>query len=91
MKPKYAPGPWKNKGDCDFSGRLSIQSPDQIIGFAFGAGQPVGEATANLIAAAPELLEALIEVWAQVDTSSLTESTVKKINSSIRKAQGKNE
>lgn len=66
----YTPGPWRQNG-------LFIEGgsrPDQRICYAYGAytdcADAEAKANARLIAAAPELLEALREILAHVESDT---------------------
>ncbi|PVX77204.1 hypothetical protein [Paraburkholderia unamae] len=52
---KFTPGPWSVGGPTGYLNQVAI---DPSIGCAYGAGEEV-KANARLIAAAPDLLEAL--------------------------------
>ena len=52
---KHTPGPWSVGGPTEYAFQLSIEPS---IGVVFGGGEEV-QANARLIAAAPEMLEAL--------------------------------
>ena len=56
-KATYTPGPWTNNDPYD-----SIRGADgEVVCHTFGSVDPVDRLNAILIAAAPEMLEALIE------------------------------
>ena len=57
MNAKHTPGPWNN--DC--SGNITHQD-GQPIAFVNWTAYDAGQANASLIAAAPDLLEALVAI-----------------------------
>lgn len=59
MSEKFTPGPWSVGGKTGFLNQIAI---NPSIGCAYGAGEEV-IANARLIAAAPELLEALVALY----------------------------
>ncbi len=78
MKHKHTKGPWKVGGKTGFINQLAIEPS---IGTAYGAGEEL-QANARLIAAAPDLLEAL---------EALLEgnpSVVAKARAAVAKAKG---
>lgn len=85
-KPKYTPGPWKmelHEGEYLISGRT-----DGHEHFTAIARQ---EANARLIAAAPELLESLLDLLIMVgapDAPWDIEAIVSRANAAIAKAEG---
>lgn len=92
---KHEPGPWV-LGGC--SGRM-ITTPDGYVGDGFIADVDT-LANARLIAAAPELLEALLRVRAQFDQAGYSpvagslnpvEDNYAFINSVIAKALGESQ
>lgn len=56
--PSHTPGPWTVRGPTGYLNQTAI---DPAIGCAYGSGDEV-QANAALIAAAPELLEALVAI-----------------------------
>jgi len=85
---KHTPGPWRVGGNSWFVNQIPIEP---AIGCAYGAGYEV-KANARLIAAAPELLEAL-QILAEHDFgvngwTPLLESAAIKARAAIRKATG---
>jgi len=56
---KHTPGPWEMGEETE--GSVSIDGPDRQVGVAYDH-MPLSRANARLIAAAPELLEALLAV-----------------------------
>jgi hypothetical protein len=91
---KYTPGPWKF---LDAFGRVETDS--EIVAYIAGGVRPTRDiaiANGNLIAAAPELLEALatarFAIQVALDGGSVSEknvrSTLDQIDAAIRKAKG---
>lgn len=92
MKPKYTPGPWTVHSKVDGLEGIGIHSANG--GYIYVAtihgpgsrGNIPSEANARLIAAAPELLEALFKIR---DDATLDSSDVVAIcNAAIAKATG---
>ncbi len=97
---KHTPGPWR----VVFGNRLGIHGPKDEIGWpkpiVYNAGLCTDEeaqANAQLIAAAPELLEALEDAWKEMAGWSWTGSADRKgpydehrarIRAAIAKAKG---
>lgn len=83
---KHTPGPWKLRetpNDCDFT--------HEIDGIAcIYAGNGLATANAKLIAAAPELLEALQAVIADIDIpecgGNIEFNIVQQVRAAIKKA-----
>ena len=83
------PGPWHND-DCE--GSISINASDGgaiATAWDFEFGEDAAEANAKLIAAAPELLEALLlaqAAWLDRDRAKDRPDVIAKIQAAIRKA-----
>lgn len=106
MTTKHTPGPWSIEyplpGDtshCAKSGcQMAIQAPigpDVCWIRSFSEWSEMAKANARLIAAAPELLEALENIWdflAEDDgegaCSPLYQSSIDKVKAAIAKAKG---
>ena len=105
--PMHTPGPWSVYADmrtdvCRATGdELSyvagwnIESPaEEIVGCEGIISGPTSEANARLIAAAPELLEALEEARRQLEyvdgrfPTGTTPAVLARINAAIAKARG---
>ena len=69
MVTDWTPGPWKVGGPTGFVNQISIEP---AIGIVYGAGQEVA-ANARLIAAAPELVEALQDLCDTLGECGMTE------------------
>lgn len=86
----HTPGPWI-QGDSDDHWKRDIRTKD-LRSIAFCGSYPVEEAHANarLIAAAPELLEALVALTALYDTDEGCRSILEyqNANAAIAKATG---
>jgi hypothetical protein len=64
MKPKHTPGPWRHEGTFDSVVRGADNSYVAVSsGYQKGGWVSLTQANARLIAAAPEMLEALIEAY----------------------------
>lgn len=95
---KHTPGPWTLSEECSREGLLSrlVYGPHLMVAIVRTETQagPIGDANANLIAAAPELLEALEQTIAAVDTLPLAvecpalEQAVDRARAAITKASG---
>lgn len=86
---KHTPGPWSVGGSTEYINQLRIEP---TIGIVFGAGDEI-KANARLIAAAPEMLEALEAIIERWDTPSWKDvpHTATYINSAravVAKAKG---
>ena len=66
---KWTPGPWKIGGPTGFVNQISIYP---AIGIVYGAGQEIA-ANARLIAAAPDLVEALQDLCDTLGECGMTE------------------
>jgi hypothetical protein len=85
---KHTPGPWEHDGD-----EITSTSGDYIATTAYGVSESQAEANARLIAAAPDLLDALREI-AEVPPESgryreWMERAQRIAESAIAKATGK--
>ena len=86
MKTKHTPGPWEA---CIYSGPFDqplILSSDGAIGRLHGMEDRQHEANAKLIAAAPDLLEALEVCYASLCTYGRHPLIEKQVESAIKKA-----
>lgn len=84
---EHTPGPWESSG-YDGHGGITINSDARQIGYASMCREQ--EANARLIAAAPDLLEALkafVEDWSEL-SGKVRGSTLDKIDAAIAKAEG---
>ena len=97
---KFTPGPWESSTAFRTNdGSFAVTAPDSHIAFvtfhgkakrgqAWCTGDPEGQANANLIAAAPEMYEAL--KIAQSNLQFLPpDDVVAQINAALAKADGK--
>lgn len=100
MKPLHTPGPWHvDSVPCD-TGKIFIHSGDagaddrrDIADVHQWYGHKAQMANAQLIAAAPELLDALecaegVVHWAIEQHGASAEAVLKKVRAAIRKAKG---
>lgn len=91
---KHTPGPWKAELRDGMKTISSHEEPYTIICKPHHAGGDV-EANARLIAAAPELLEALEDLTFHVMNNSIPFSVlqekIKKAQQAIAKAEGNND
>lgn len=69
MKTEHTPGPWKVRED--YAGAQSVVSADAFLARVGPPNTEQAEANARLIAAAPELLEALQGLLAAVEQGTL--------------------
>ena len=69
MVTDWTPEPWKVGGPTGFVNQISIEP---AIGIVYGAGQEIA-ANARLIAAAPELVEALQDLCDTLGECGMTE------------------
>ena len=97
MEAKHTPGPWKLNTDGDTgmndSGCILDSIGHVIVTDIYGTfknGRTTGEAEANarLIAAAPEMLEALYQALARLEAAGLEDTTTDIIKTAIAKATG---
>lgn len=85
---KHTPGPWSFDGAINvaYAGYFSVGFPD---GSGFCVPYDIGEANARLIAAAPDLLEAL-QVLANVTAADNSPKRIREIAlAAIAKAEGR--
>lgn len=59
--PTHTPGPWTYQHVEDSWNHVAAENGARAVAKVFGAGSGAGEANARLIAAAPALLEALVQ------------------------------
>lgn len=94
---QHTPGPWSTKEANDGGGDVGICAPDvsNVVAECFADMRYAGEcnraesrANANLIAAAPDLLEALSQIIEQDDYASHRPAVYAKAVMAIRKARG---
>lgn len=95
---KHTPGPWEAVRNSSFwEINPSYYRWCSNVPFTIGdvcasdPGHPDGglqEANARLIAAAPELLEALIEVEQMIQAGEMNEGTMEVVRNAIAKANG---
>jgi hypothetical protein len=87
---KHTPGPWHTAEEQG----VQIRSTKHQIAKVWTMRGDEWKANANLIAAAPDLLDALLEMFASIPpyredgTSTIPDSTVEKANAAIAKATG---
>lgn len=64
MKPQHTPGPWNKYSDNRGIGALQIDGDNssQLVSLVYGRDKDEQNANAKLIAAAPELFDALIAI-----------------------------
>ena len=90
IKLKHTPGPWQYEITDETPNRLDIIIQASVggkdIGWNYTIPDGEGEANARLIAAAPEMLEALIDAYLIFD--GLNFEGVGNIKESIEKATG---
>lgn len=87
MDSKHTPGPWKVAGPIGAAIWITDESSNNQIAAVYGKSQTAGaDANARLIAAAPELLEALKEV---VVISDREHTAWIKARAAIAKAEGR--
>lgn len=90
---QHTPGPWKNVNGIIFGADGYSLGERHYLAQPIGAGKTQRrdtkeiEANARLIAAAPELLEAALEVIAVIRNPE-AQPTVDKLRAAIRKAKG---
>ena len=81
----HTKGPWKVRWKTAFCNRAAIEP---AIGEVYGAGDELRD-NANLIAAAPELLEALLDLYNALDSCiELTPKVLAKARAAIAQARG---
>lgn len=82
---EHTKGPWRVDGPNGYINQIGI---GPSIGAAYGAGEEV-KANARLIAAAPELLEALLDLYNALDSCiELTPKVLAKARAALAKARG---
>lgn len=97
MSAKHTPGPWYVGEANRFSNKTShigIHAEEWIVAeVQTDIAELPGEANANLIAAAPDLLEELKEVltWATVEGIALRQQEIDSIRAVIAKATGEDQ
>lgn len=91
MKAKHTPGPWGKRGNTVHKGKLRIATASYALKtsslFLNGiciANQEEAEANAKLIAAAPEMIEALMDI---VDAQNNPKRTLASLNAAIKKSE----
>jgi len=87
---KHTPGPWKVdtvSTTIEFINAKVIHSPDDYIHACLMGSDKTQEANANLIAAAPELLECLNHLFYNCEAKTTIE-WIFKIKEAIAKAKG---
>ena len=81
----HTKGPWKVRWKTAFCNRAAIEP---AIGEVYGAGDELRD-NANLIAAAPELLEALLDLYNALDSCiDLTPKVLAKARAALAQARG---
>lgn len=94
MEGKHTPGPWKLDNEPSFHrNRVWTEDMRPIVnlcsmGMSPADIDPEAQANARLIAAAPDLLEALHRVWDDIDDETMP-ATVEIIRAAIAKAEGR--
>lgn len=88
-KAQHTPGPWEVSKDYPLQVK-AVNAPSHNTVALFGDfyERPTREANGRLIAAAPELLEALIEAEQMIHAGELNEGTMNIIRAAIAKAKG---
>lgn len=104
--PSHTPGPWRIEGPCSGFSAISGPAGELIFGLAAGIGEEQRsaeecEANANLIAAAPDLYEALAKILDGVEDEfdpadgvdgvvllPLYESDIRRARAAIAKVSG---
>lgn len=86
-KPKHTPGPWRvgDAGHAIFGPKDSGMYPNAPITIVRGLAN---KANAALIAAAPEMLEALKQAKVRLECAGLNDSTLDVIKAALAKARG---
>ena len=93
----YTPGPWathKTEGNGgNISDRLEIVGPEEgrkrtLIASIYGFKMPEGQANARLIAAAPELYEALVDLIGFVFHGKKDRQAILRATAALAKARG---
>ena len=84
---KHTPGPWTHEGHGDITGTENGRKYDvACVYLRLPAGRQ--EANAKLMAAAPDLLNALIEIVSADDAHELTQKHIESARATIAKATG---
>lgn len=88
MSAKHTPGPWSINYDCEYAkhGQLSIETNDFFIALV-DAGVIAQQANARLIAAAPELLQALQGMVDYYGTASANIEALEAARAALAKAE----
>jgi hypothetical protein len=81
---KHTPGPWRGGQD----GNLRVYGPDATEHAGLIAQVFKGRGNVNLIAAAPELLESLEEIWEGYSILGGSQIRVERARAAIAKARG---
>lgn len=93
----HTPGPWathKTEGNGgNISDRLEIVGPEEgrkrtLIASIYGFKMPEGQANAHLIAAAPELYEALVDLIGFLFHGKKDRQTILRATAALAKARG---
>ena len=85
----HTPGPWKLQTETPRRPASVIDTSDQIVAEVFGYSRDSRKANARLIAAAPEMLEALRHALDYVTDSELQVDVEATIRTAIAKAEGR--
>ncbi len=85
---EYTKGPWKIEGEGQATVGILATGHNHFIAFLQGWAQPQQDANAYLIAAAPDLLEALEEMYEICNMSSDDAPHRVKARAAITKARG---
>lgn len=89
MEKKFTPGPWTiEKGQFRGAWIGNIEK-ENYSALACGLTEDIAESNANLISAAPELLETLEYVRDWIDGMPANQYVLEKIDIAINKAYGK--
>lgn len=94
MSARFTPGPWQILRSADnYPYQIADDTGDLVTrwGFLIKPASPMAEANAALIAAAPDLYEALRELFATLDPErpGSPGSTLEKARAAIAKAEGR--
>ena len=85
---KHTPGPWFSQYDDNGFYEIGSESVTFTLAFTYGEGD-TDEANARLIAAAPDLLEALQDVLLELESIGPMEK-IDRARAAIAKATGEN-
>lgn len=88
---KHTPGPWLcDAGDCggDGPGYADIYTADETIIASFNPLIPGGTANAYLMAAAPDMFDALQDALASLEISGQSDYVTGRVRAAIEKARG---